>query len=150
MKKLLAAAIVLAASAFGAPNLTGDWKLNLQKSQYGPIPTPVEVMRKIKLDGVNLSMHTEQKTVQRDSSSDLKYTTDGKECVNKVTNGDAKGTARWEGDTLIIESSQMNGPQELKSREVWNLSSDGKTLTIQTHLTLPQGGVDVKQVFDRQ
>ena len=150
MKKLFAAAIVLAASALGAPNLTGDWKLNLQKSQYGPIPAPVEVTRKIKLDGVNLSMHTEQKTAQRDSSSDLKYTTDGKECVNKVTNGDAKGAAHWDGDTLIIESSQMNGPQELKSREVWSLSGDGKTLTIQTHLTLPQGGVDVKQVFDRQ
>lgn len=142
--------MILAATAFGAPNLTGNWKLNLQKSQYGPIPAPVEVTRTIKLEGINLSMHTEQKTVQRDSSSDLKYTTDGKECVNKVTNGDAKGTARWEGDTLIIESSQMNGQQELKSREVWTLSSDGKTLTIQTHLALPQGGVDVKQVFDRQ
>ena len=95
-------------------------------------------------------MHTEQKTAQRDSSSDLRYTTDGKECINKVTNGDAKGTAKWEGDALVIESSQMNGPQELKSREVWTLSSDGKTLTVQTHLTLPQGGIDVKQVFDRQ
>ena len=150
MKKLLAAAMVLAASAFGAPNLSGNWKLNLQKSQYGAIPAPVEVTRTIRLDGINLSMHTDQKTVQRDSSSDLKYTTDGKECVNKVTNGDAKGTAHWEGSTLIIESSQMNGPQELKSREVWSLSADGKTLTIQTHLTLPQGGIDVKQVFDRQ
>jgi hypothetical protein len=140
----------LAASAFGAPNLTGDWKLNLAKSQYGSIPAPVEVTRKVKLEGVNLSMSTQQKTVQRDSTSELKYTTDGKVCVNKVTNGDAKGTAHWEGDTLIIESSQQNGPQELKSREVWMLSADGKTLTVQTHLTLPQGGVDVKQVFDRQ
>lgn len=150
MKKTLLAAVLLAASAFGAPNLNGDWKLNLQKSQYGAIPPPVEVTRKIALNGINLSMHTEQKTAQRDSSSDLRYTTDGKECINKVTNGDAKGTAKWEGDALVIESSQMNGPQELKSREVWTLSSDGKTLTVQTHLTLPQGGIDVKQVFDRQ
>jgi hypothetical protein len=150
MKKLFAAAMVLAASACGAPNLTGEWKLNLQKSQYGAIPAPVEVTRKIKLEGVNLSMHTEQKTVQRDSTSDLNYTTDGKLSINKVTNGDAKGTAHWEGDTLIIESSQQNGPQELKSREVWTLSADGKTLTIATHLTLPQGGVDVKQVFEKQ
>lgn len=150
MKNLLAAAAILAASAFGAPNLSGDWKLNLQKSSYGLIPAPLEVTRKIKLEGVNLSMSTEQKTTQRESSSELKYTTDGKLCINKVTNGDAKGTAHWEGDTLIIESSQQNGPQELKSREVWTLSPDGKTLTIQSHLTLPQGGVDVKQVFDRQ
>ena len=150
MKKLILAAAVLAASAAAAPNLTGDWKLNLQKSQYGPIPAPIEVTRKIKLEGINLAMSTVQKTTQRDSTSELKYTTDGKLCVNPVTNGDAKGTAHWDGDALIIESSQQNGPQELKSREVWTLSADGKTLTIQTHLTLPQGGVNVKQVFDRQ
>jgi hypothetical protein len=150
MKKPLIAALVLAASAFGAPNLTGEWKLNLAKSQYGAIPAPVEVTRKIKLEGINLTMSTHQRTAQRDSTSELKYTTDGKVCINKVTNGDAKGTAHWEGDALIIESSQQNGEQELKSREVWTLSADGKTLTIQNHLTLPQGGVDVKQVFEKQ
>jgi hypothetical protein len=150
MKRLLFASLVLASSCFAAPNLTGDWKLNLSKSQYGPLPAPVEVTRKIKLDGINLSMSTQQKTIQRDSTSDLHYTTDGKVCINKVTNGDAKGAAHWEGDTLIIESSQQNGPQELKSREVWTVSPDGKTLTIATHLTLPQGGVDVKQVFEKQ
>lgn len=150
MKKLIIAAAVLAASAAAAPNLTGDWKLNLEKSQYGPIPAPIEVTRKIKLEGINLAMSTVQKTTQRDSTSELRYTTDGKLCINKVTNGESKGTAHWEGDALIIESSQQNGPQELKSREVWTVSADGKTLTIQTHLTLPQGGVDVKQVFEKQ
>lgn len=150
MWKVMSAALILAASACAAPNLSGDWKLNLQKSNYGAIPAPIEVTRKVKLDGINLSMSTDQKTSQRQSTSELKYTTDGKPCVNKVTNGDAKGTARWEGDSLVIESSQQNGPQELKSREVWTLSADGKTLTIDTHLTLPQGGMDVKQVFDRQ
>ena len=150
MKKLFVAAMVLASSCFGAPNLTGAWKLNLAKSQYGAIPPPVEVTRKVILDGINLWMSTQQKTAQRDSTSELKYTTDGKVCINKVTNGDAKGTAHWEGDKLIIESSQQNGTQELKSREVWSLSGDGKTLTIQSHLTLPQGGVDVTQVFEKQ
>jgi hypothetical protein len=150
MRKLFVSALVFAASALGAPNLTGEWKLNLAKSQYGAIPAPVEVTRKIKLEGVNLWMSTQQKTVQRDSTSELKYTTDGKVCSNKVSNGESKGTAHWEGDALIIESAQMNGPQELKSREVWTLTEDGKTLTIQTHLTLPQGGVDVKQVFEKQ
>ena len=150
MRKLCAAAVLLASSVFAAPNLTGDWKLNLQKSQYGPLPPPVEVTRKVILDGGKLWEMTQQKTAQRDSTSELRYTTDGKLCINKLSSGEAKGTAHWEGDTLIIESSQQNGPQELKSREVWTLSADGKTLIIQTHLTLPQGGVDVKQVFEKQ
>jgi hypothetical protein len=120
MTKLLTGLLLLASSAFAAPNLTGDWKLNLAKSQYGLMPPPLEV-------------------------------TDGKLSINKMTNGEAKGTAHWEGDALIIESSQQNGPAEIKSRETWTLSSDGKTLTILTHLTIPQQGeLDVKQVFDKQ
>ncbi len=151
MRRLLIATLLLASSAFAAPNLTGEWKLNLTKSQYGPIPVPLEVTRKIKIEGISLSMSTYQKSAQRESTSELKYTTDGKVCINKMTNGDSKGTAHWDGDTLVIESSQQNGPAEIKSREAWTLSPDGKTLTILTHLTIPQQGeIDVKQVFEKQ
>jgi hypothetical protein len=151
MRRLLIATLLLASSAFAAPNLTGDWKLNLAKSQYGLLPAPLEVTRKIKHEGISLSMSTYQKSAQRENTSELKYTTDGKPCINKTTNGDAKGAAHWEGDTLIIESSQQNGPAEIKSREVWTLSPDAKTLTILTHLTIPQQGeIDVKQVFEKQ
>jgi hypothetical protein len=35
--------------------------------------------------------------------------------------------------------------------ETWEISGDGKMLTIETHLTLPQQGeFVVKQVFDKQ
>jgi hypothetical protein len=68
-----------------------------------------------------------------------------------VTTGESKGTAHWLGDALIIESSQPNGAAEIKSRETWTVSSDGKTLTILTHLTIPpQGEIDVLQVFEKQ
>jgi hypothetical protein len=151
MRKLLIATLLLASTAFAAPNLTGDWKLNLAKSQYGLLPAPLEVTRKIKHEGISLSMSTFQKSAQRENTSELKYTTDGKVCINKMTNGDSKGTAHWEGNTLMIESSQQNGPAEIKSREAWTLSPDGKTLTILTHLTIPQQGeIDVKQVFEKQ
>jgi hypothetical protein len=152
MTKLLTGALLLlASSAFAAPNLTGDWKLNLAKSQYGLLPAPIEVTRKIKIEGTSLSMSTYQKSSQREGTSELKYTTDGKVCVNKMSNGESKGTARWEGATLIIESSQQNGPSEIKSREAWTLSSDGRTLTILTHLSIPQQGeIDVRQVFEKQ
>jgi hypothetical protein len=155
MPKLFAAALLLTplflpASALAAPNLNGEWKLNVAKSQYGTMPPPVAVTRTIKQEGVSLSMSTFQKTAQREATSELKYTTDGKESVNKVTNGESKGSAFWAGDTLVIESSQQIQGAEIKSREIWTLSADGKTLTIATHLTLPQQGeFDVKQVFEK-
>jgi hypothetical protein len=151
MRRLSIATLLLASTALAAPNLTGDWKLNLAKSQYGLLPAPLEVTRKIKHEGISLSMSTFQKSAQRENTSELKYTTDGKVCINKMTNGDSKGAAHWEGNTLIIESSQQNGPAEIKSHEAWTLSPDGKTLTILTHLTIPQQGeIDVKQVFEKQ
>ena len=151
MPKLIFAALLAAVSGLAAPNLSGDWKLNIAHSNYGAMPAPQAVTRKIKLQGIDLNTSTYQKTAQRESTSELHYTTDGKECVNKVTNGESKGTAFWAGDSLVIESSQQIQGTELKSREIWVLSADGKTLTITTHLTLPQQGeFDVKQVFDKQ
>jgi hypothetical protein len=151
MYRIFLAALLLASSAWAAPNLSGEWKLNIAKSQYGALPAPVAVTRKITHQGMDLSMSTYQKTAQREATSDLKYTTDGKECVNKVTNGESKGTAVWAGDNLVIQSSQQVQGADLKSREVWTLSPDGKTLTVSTHLTLPQQGeFDVKQVFEKQ
>jgi hypothetical protein len=151
MHKLFPAALLLASLAAAAPNLSGDWKLNIAKSQYGAMPAPLSVTRKIKHAGVDLTMSTFQKTAQREATSELHYTTDGKECVNKVANGESKGTAFWAGDNLVIESSQQIQGADLKSREIWTLSADGKTLTISTHLTLPQQGeLDVKQVFEKQ
>jgi hypothetical protein len=151
MHRLCLASLLLASSVWAAPNLSGDWKLNIARSQYGALPAPLAVTRKIKHQGLELSMSTYQKTAQREATSELRYTTDGKDCVNKVANGESKGTAFWAGDNLVIQSSQQIQGAELKSREVWTLSADGRTLTIATHLTLPQQGeFDVMQVFEKQ
>jgi hypothetical protein len=39
---------------------------------------------------------------------------------------------------------------ELKLHDVWTLSADGKTLTVNSHLAVPQGEFDVTWVFDKQ
>jgi hypothetical protein len=143
--------VSLAASLPAAPNLSGDWKLAVAKSQYGPMPAPMAVTRKIKMDGNSLSMSTYTKSAQREGTTELNYTLDGKVATNKVSTGEAKGTAKWEGNNLVIESSQSVQGIEIKSREVWSVSGDGKTLTIVTHLSIPQqGDYDVKQVFEKQ
>ena len=134
-----------------APNFSGQWTLNLSKSSYGSFPAPQGMTRKINHQGVALSISSTQRGAQGDVTSDLLYTTDGHECLNKMLTGEVKGTARFEGDSLIIESSRQINNAELKERDVWTLSSDGKTLTITAHVTLPQqGSFDIKQVFDKQ
>ena len=158
MKKRL---IPLAAAAavfllFGAPakaaepNLSGDWKLNLAKSDYGKFPTPISVTRKIDHNGSKLILTTTQRGPQGEVTSKLTYTTDGKESVNEVAGGQSKGTAQWIGGMLIIESSREFQGATLKQKEIWRLSPDGKVLTIDSHVIIPNGEFDVKQFFDKQ
>jgi hypothetical protein len=153
-KSLIAAAAVfllLGTPARAAePNLSGEWKLNLAKSDYGKFPTPISVTRKIDHTGSKLVFTTTQKGAQGEVTSKLAYATDGKESINEVAGGESKGTAQWIGEMLTIESSRVFQGATLKQKEIWRLSSDGKVLTIDSHVSIPNGEFEVKQVFDKQ
>jgi hypothetical protein len=136
---------VLSVPSAAAPNLSGSWMLNLAKSQYGQFPAPEVMTRTIRHQDPALSMSTFQKGAQGEVTSELKYTTDGK----PVVNGENKGTARWDRDKLVIETSRDYQGVKLTQREEWTLSADGKTLTIATHVKLPNAEFDVKQVFEK-
>ena len=136
---------LLAVPLAAAPNLSGNWILNLAKSQYGQFPAPEIMMRQIQHKDPALSMSTYQKGAQGEVTTDLKYSTDGK----PVVNGANQGAAHWEGDKLVIETSRDYQGTKLSQREEWTLSVDGKTLNIATHVKLPNGEFDVKQVFEK-
>jgi len=151
MHRALLASIILSASAIAAPNFSGEWKLNLSKSEYGQVPAPEFVTRSIKHSDPSLEISTHQKGAAGDVTSNLKYTTDGKEATNKTATGEVKGTAKWSGAKLVIDSTRTIQGFDIKSTETWALSEDGKTLTVQNHISLPQqGDFDVKQVFEKQ
>lgn len=138
--------MALAMPLLAESDFSGTWTLNPSKSEYGQFPAPDLMMRTVAYrDGV-LKMSTLQSGTQGEVRSELQYTTDGEVSVN----GENRGAAHWEGDTLVIESSRTIQNAELTSREVWTLSDDGAELTIETHIMLPQqGGFDVKQVFEK-
>ena len=80
--------------ANAAPNLAGEWKLNLSKSNYGSFPAPLGATRKIMQSGSKLSMTTAQKGPKGEVTSQLSYTTDGKESVNQSQTGESKAARR--------------------------------------------------------
>ena len=145
MSRLLLASLLALPLAAAAPNLSGNWVLNLAKSQYGQFPAPEIMIRKIQHLDPSLSMSTYQKGAQGEVTTGLKYSTDGK----PVVNGENQGSAHWEGDKLVIETSRDYQGTTLTQREEWTLSAGGKTLNIATHVKLPNGEFDVKQVFEK-
>jgi hypothetical protein len=140
-----------------APNFSGDWKMNIVKSDFGRYPAIPELLtRTIRQNGVVLEYSTRQKGTGPehkavDVTTELKYTTDGKVCANKVNGSDAKGTAKFQGGNLVIESTREIQDLRIASKEVWTLSEDGKVLTINNHVSIPQqGDFDIKLVLDKQ
>ena len=132
------------------PDFSGEWKLNLARSNFGSFPAPLGITRTIKQQGSTLTMTIVQKGPQGEITSQLTYTTDGKPVTNKGQGGDSKGSAQWIGDKLMIESSREIQGSTLTQKDIWTLSPDGKTLTIDSRVTLPNGGFDIKQVFEKQ
>ena len=145
MKRAALLFVILTAPLLAEPNFTGSWMLNLAKSQYGQFPAPEVMLRSVTYASGTLTMSTYQKGAQGEVTSELKYSTDGK----PSTNAGSSGTAHWQGDTLIIESSRLGQGARLVQKDQWTLSPDGKTLTISTRVTLPNGEFDVKQVFEK-
>jgi hypothetical protein len=147
---LFATCLFLVASKVqAAPNFTGEWKMNSAKSDFGGIPAPDLLIRAIKHNDPALEISTHSKGAQGESTTLLKYTTDGKECINKLPSGDAKGTAKWQGDSLVVESSREFQGGTSKQKETWTLSDGGKVLTILNHVS-GQREFDVKFVFEKQ
>jgi hypothetical protein len=145
-----AALLVGVVTQAASHNLSGDWKLNLAKSNYGQFPAPLSMTRKIAHNDPKLMLSTAQKGAQGEVTSNLSYTTDGRESLNQVAGGESKGIAQWIGDKLMIESSRKFQGVKLKQKDIWTLSDDGKTLTIDSHVIIPNGEFDIKQVFDKQ
>lgn len=138
-------AMLLTVPLAAAPNFSGSWILNTAKSDYGQFPAPEVMTREIRHNDPVLSLSTYQKGAQGELTTDLTYTTDGKPAIN----GPNQGSAHWEGDKLIIETSRDYQGTKLTQREEWSLSVDRKTLNIATHVKLPNGEFDVKQVLEK-
>jgi len=146
----LAGVVPFQIRAQSAPNFSGEWKMNIALSDYGPVPAPQMMTRSIQHKDPALHISTHQKGAQGETTTELTYTTDGRECVNNIQGSEARGTAKWTGDRLVIESVRNLQGTEITSVETWTLSNGGKVLTIANHLALKQQEFNVKLVFDKQ
>jgi len=133
------------AAAQTKPNLTGTWKMNSSKSKFVN-NGPSEIT--IKFDQRDSSF-TESLTITENNGehkADLKYTADGKETTNQIENGPVQTTAKWEGETLVIE---VKSEQNLFVRKI-TISSDGKTMTMAVHRTKGENVFDETVVLEKQ
>lgn len=148
-----AAALTLAipAGAWAKPNFSGSWKLNSGKSDFGQMTGPEKMDRKVTHEDPSLKYSIVQSSPQGgEVTTDMAYTTDGKSSTNQTPMGEVTGAATWEGDALNIVNKRQFQGLEITQTEKWTLSEDGKTLTIDSRVSMPRGHVEMKIVMDKQ
>lgn len=139
-----------ALSAYAKPNFTGDWKLNTAKSEFGQFPAPSSMNQKATHNDPALKVASKMATDNGDFDFENTYSTDGKETTNTFGPSEMKSVAKWEGDTLVIQTKGQFGDNEVTIQDKWDLSEDGKTLTVRRHFASSQGEIDQKMVLEKQ
>jgi hypothetical protein len=140
-----------AVAANGAkPNYSGTWKLNVAKSDFGPIPGPDTRTDVIEHSDPMLKVSTSQDGAQGKQEYTLNMSTDGKEAINRPGGLEVKSIGGWEANNLVINVKLKFQDNDVEAKTTWLLSEDGKTMTQNQHLTTAMGELDQKMVFEKQ
>lgn len=144
------ALILLAVPALAKPNFSGDWKVNVSKSEFGQMPAPSSMTGKITHQDPSLKVAIKQSGERGDFEYEMSYSTDGKETTNEIRDNTMKSTAKWDGDVLVIDTKGSFGGNDVTIQDKMSLSADGKTLTLKRHFSSSMGEGDQTLVLEKQ
>ncbi len=153
MKKLLLLALAFSLGAFcqdGKPNFSGTWELQIDKSDFGPLPAPQSQTMVVDHQDPKLKVSVTAKTAQGDRSSERVMTTDGQENINQVGGNEWKSVSRWVQKLLVTDVSFDMQGNKVKMNDKWQLSEDGKTLTMNRTYKSDMGEAEQKLVYAKK
>jgi hypothetical protein len=135
-----------------APNLSGTWKLDIAKSNFGQIPPPASQTDTIEHNEPSIKIVEDQKGgMMGDMNMTVTLSSDGKETTYPGMGGSpVTSTAHWEGSTLVVNSTASFQGSDVKIKDSYTLSPDGKTLTEVAHVETGMGNFDSTSVFEKQ
>ena len=160
MKRVLLTALVAAmvipfpARAQSKPDFSGTWTLDTAKSDPPPQGRGGGGgmgggTLTIKQTGTELAVTSEG----RQGPQTMTYKLDGSPSSNEVMGrGGAqtvKSTAKWEGSSLVIETTRDFNGTPITTKEVRTLSAGGKEMTIESNTQAPQGEMKRKTVYTK-
>ena len=160
MKRLLQTALLLCAALSivnaqdnkpaAKPNFSGTWKLNVEKSNFGPTPAPQSIIDVIDHKDPALHMASTRVVDGVEDKNNLSWTTDGKDSSNTMRGNEVKSKVTWDGATLLFDSTVDVQGSTITLKDKWTLSADGKTLTMARHFVTLEGEADATYVLEKQ
>jgi hypothetical protein len=136
------------------PDLSGTWKLNLEKSDYGDLSGPSSRTETIEQHDRTISELVVSEFRNKPQQYKLVYSADGKKTVLPADAGIKIGfvalksiSATWKGSALVVTQVLNYQDSDLMAKDTYTLSSDGNTLTVA--VSLFGGDTAATYVFDR-
>ena len=125
--------------------------MNKEKSDFGKFKAPDLIVRVIDEHQPTLNIHTIQTANGKTTTSDVSYFVDGRESTNVMSGRDATSKSFWDGSDLTIRTETKNSKDEdTEMVDRWQLSADGQTLTIVSHIETPNGDATLTLVCDKE
>jgi hypothetical protein len=133
------------------PNLSGMWKLDTAKSNFGQMQAPASQVNTITQDGSSIKIAVDQKGgMMGDTAYTESLTTDGASATWPGMGGtQVTGTAHWDGNALVVDAKTSFQGSDVKIKDTFTLSADGNTLTDVTHVESGMGNFDTTNVFTK-
>jgi hypothetical protein len=154
MKRLLlfvlAIAMVCAGSisADAAPDFSGTWVLDADKSDLGVSDPAAKAQMKVVLI---IKQTSTRLSIERSTGEVAVYNLDGSESVNILPDGgQSKTNMNWSGDALVATTISNSIGMYVKQTDVRSLSADGLEMVMKVTLQIPSGERDQTLVFTKQ
>ncbi len=131
------------------PDFSGNWKLNVEKSDFGPMPKPEKADYTIVHKDPEMNVKSVAVGSMGEMTNEVKILTDGTEFTNTVRGQEVKGTAKWDGKTLVVTQKLEIQGTAITFIQKWTLSDDGKSIVQEVNISTPQGELAQKAVLDK-
>ncbi len=130
-------------------DFSGKWKAELELSDFGSMTPPVSLIRTVKQGALYVTILAELETARGSQTHELRFTLDGEESVNHVGGTRVTGLARMLGSHLLLTTTRTVEGKKVVLDELWNLSPDGKTLTVEGLVRTDAGEEPILVVFKK-
>ena len=145
-----ALAAASASLAVAKPNFSGEWTVDVAKSDFGDMPAPGSMVMQIDHADPKIAVKQFQSGGPLgELKADLSFMTDGGETKNNVRGSAMVSSGKWSGDSLKINTKMAWDGNAVSIVETWKLTSGGKNLEIVRQIVNDQGASTMKLVFNK-
>jgi len=151
-KTSLAFLVVIAVCSLvlAAPDFSGKWVLNKDQSTMrtrdGEKP---DITMTIEQTAETLKVKQESSVEFMNREYSYKLNGETQEVAGRGGRA-SKVTPKWEGDVLVVTTVREGQQGTMTSTERWQLSADGKTLTIDGKNQSSRGEFESKMIYQKQ